>query len=462
MTTQLEAHVRDTDAFTFRMERDPLLRSTIVAVSLLDRSPDWDVLVERVERATLLAPSFREKVVAAPFGLAPPRWVIDHDFDLRWHLRRVGAPPPHDVAVVLEMARIAGMTAFDQARPMWEITLVDGLEGGQAALVMKVHHSLTDGLGGIQLAAHVVDLDRTPADLGPLPPVPDAPFHGAAEQLGEAIGFDLARSRDVARSVLGAVPDVAARLWRAPRDVVVEVGSTAASLARMVRPVTSTLSPVMTERRLQWRYQSLDVPLDDLKLAAKQVDGTVNDAFLAAVAGGLSRYHHRHGVPVERLRVTMPISIRRPDDPEGGNRISLVRFVLPTGVLDPLERMRSMGRIAAEQRRERALPLSNTIAGILNLLPVSVTGGMLKHIDFLASNVPGFADPVYIGGARVESFRAFGPTIGAAANVTLMSYRGTCHLGITTDVGAVPDADSFLECLEAGFDEIVEAGRAPS
>src|SRR5690606_17044756 len=150
----------ETDAFTLRMERDPLLRSTITAVTVFDRAPDWDRLVERVDRATRLVPAFRARLVGTPLSLAPPRWELDDDFDLTWHLRRVNAPEPHTVETVVERARIAGMTAFDPARPLWEFTLVGGLQGGQAALLMKVHHALTDGVGGIDLAAHVVDGDR--------------------------------------------------------------------------------------------------------------------------------------------------------------------------------------------------------------------------------------------------------------------------------------------------------------
>ena len=100
-------------------------------------------------------------------------------------------------------------------------------------------------------------------------------------------------------------------------------------------------------------------------------------------------------------------------------------------------------------------PVRERHRGALNLLPIAVTGGMLKHVDFLASNVPGFSADVYVGGARLEAFHAFGPTLGSAANVTLMSYRGTCHMGINTDTGAVPDPEVFARCMREGFDEVL-------
>jgi hypothetical protein len=226
----------------------------------------------------------------------------------------------------------------------------------------------------------------------------------------------------------------------------------------MVRPVTSTLSPLMTDRRLAWRYEPLDVPFAQLRLAGKSAGGTVNDAFMAAVAGGLARYHDRHGQQVDELRVTMPVSLREADDPEGGNRITLARMLIPVGLTDPAARIRAIDDISRRWRREPAIPYSNVIAGALNLLPRSVTGGMLKHIDFLASDVPGFELPVYMGGARLEALYPFGPTIGASANFTLMSYAGTSNIGITSDLGAVTDPEGLADCLVEGFEEVLALG----
>lgn len=455
MPDLLESHIRETDAFTFRMEGDPLLRSTITALVVFDREPDWDALVDRVERATRLVPSFRARLRRSPFGLAPPSWVLDGDFDLSWHLRRVDAPAPHTVETVREMARVAGMSAFDPARPLWEFTLVSGLTRGRAALIMKVHHALSDGVGGIDLATHVVDLTRRPADLGPMPDLPTAVVHGSVARLGEAVGFEVSRWIRNGRSLLLSAPGATAELVRHPLRTAATVADTAASLARFVRPVSTTMSPVMTDRRLQWSFSTLDVPFADLKAAGSAHESTLNDAFLAGITGGLRRYHELHEAWVPSLRVTMPINTRKDDDPVGGNRITLVRFEVPVGVTDPGARMRIIGKTCARVRHERALPYSEGVAGLLNLLPTAVTGGMLKHVDFLASNVPGFPVAVYVGGARVESFHAFGPTIGASANLTLMSYGGTCNIGVTTDNGAVPDPDAFVRCLVEGFAEVV-------
>lgn len=141
------AYMRATDAFAWHMERDPALRSTVVVLLWLDRAPSWERFADRVDRMSRLMPSMRQRVVAAPVPLTNPRWTYDPHFDLQWHLRRVTAPRPRTRDTVLEMARQSAMDSFDRDRPLWEFTLVEGLQGGEAALVAKIHHSLTDGVG---------------------------------------------------------------------------------------------------------------------------------------------------------------------------------------------------------------------------------------------------------------------------------------------------------------------------
>ena len=163
---------------------------------------------------------------------------------------------------------------------------------------------------------------------------------------------------------------------------------------------------------------------------------------------------------MDQLRVTLPISIRTPEDPIGGNRITLIRFAVPVADPDPASRIHELGRLCRAARHERSLQLTDSIAATLNLLPPAVVGGMLKHVDFVASDVAGFTFPVYLAGARVERNVAFGPTTGTAANFTLLSHDGTCCVGINIDTAAVPDPDVLVECMREGFEEVLAlAGR---
>jgi WS/DGAT/MGAT family acyltransferase len=454
MPDALEAHIGPVDAFTVTLERDPLLRATIVAVATFDGTPDWEVLGERVERATRLSPRFREKLVESPLGLAPPRWVLDPEFDLSLHLRRSRVHRQGGMEDVIEFARVAGLTAFDRDRPLWEFTLFEDLPDDRSALVMKIHHSLTDGIGGVDLAAHVVDLEPEPPTMGEMPPAPRPRSHGIGERVAESLGFHGRRVIDAADGLARALARNAVHLARAPVDAVTDGVETAVAIARFVRPVTRTGSPVMTGRRTRHHHLMLDVPLPPLLAAAHDVGSTLNDAFLAAVSIAMHRYHEAHGSSTGHVRVCMPVSVRTEEDTMGGNRITLERFDLPVGAATARERMAEIRRICADLRADPAIPYASAIAGVLNLLPVDVTASMLKNVDLLTSNVPGFDADVYVGGAHLESFHVFGPTLGSAANVTLMSYRKTCHLGVTMDAGAIDDPERFGACLREAFAEV--------
>jgi len=441
----MDTNMRNTDAFAWYMEADPTLLSTIVGVAWLEQSPDWDRLVETIDRATRVIPVFRRRVVEAAGRLATPRWTDDEAFDLSRHMRRMMSPEPRTDATVIALARTAAITPFDRARPLWEFTLVENLDGDRAALVMKVHHALTDGIGGMQLALELFDIEPVaPAR----PPIPDpAPTTRAPEPI-----FGPAR-----RAIRTAIP-ATLRAARHPVTSVVESYETVRSIGRTLAPARDTFSPIMKGLSAVRQLDLLEVRLNDLKRAATTADGSVNDGFMAAVAGGLRRYHELHGAPVDQLRVTLPISIRTPDDPPGGNRITLIRFAVPIADRDAASRIRAIAPLCRVARDERSLRFTGPIAGALNLLPRGAIGGMLKHVDFVATDIPGFGFPVYLAGARMERYVAFGPTVGAAVNFALLSYNGTCCVGISMDPAAVPDPGVFIECARAGFDEVLALG----
>jgi diacylglycerol O-acyltransferase / wax synthase len=460
MTAPSGGYMRGGDAFAWYMERDPALRSTVVAIFWLDRAPDWDVLSARIDRMARLIPGLRQRVVESPFRLAPPRWTYDPQFDLTWHLRRAGAPTPKVQEAVLALARRSAMDAFDRDRPLWELTLVEGTDGGPAALVFKVHHSLSDGVGGMRMLAVMLDLQREPPDISEMPPAPPGETLDLAALVTGAAGALAGRA--VRLGWLGAketIP-VLVRYARNPAGELRGAAVMARSVYRTAAPLLDTKSPLMRERGMTRRLAVWEVPLKALTRAAKTADGTVNDAYMAAVTGGLRRYHERNSAAVESLRAVMPISLRSEQEMGWGNRITLQRVTVPVAEPDPATRMRMLHRVTAAARNEPSLTVTDAIAEGLNLLPAGYVGGVLKRVDFLASNVPGIPVPVYLAGSKITGIFAFGPTIGAALNVTLLSYCGTCHIAINIDTAAVPDPDVLLECLRDSFDEILRLGAA--
>jgi WS/DGAT/MGAT family acyltransferase len=453
---RFERRMSDQDALMWAIEKDPLLRSTITSVSVLDRSPDRARFEHQIERATCEVPRLRQRVVSTPFNLAPPEFAVDPNFDPRYHVRWLRAPGKGSLRDVLDMAAPFAMSGFDRARPLWEFVLIEGLADGKAVLMQKMHHSLTDGVGAMKLSMAFLDTKRDPTQpRGEPSGVPDAERPTTAGLVTSAIRHQARRQRGIARRV----PAEALGAARDPIGAVRASVDLCWSTARMLRPVSEPLSPIMTGRSLSVHFDTIKGSLSALKQASKKVDGRLNDAFVAAVAGGLYRYHEKHCVHVDALRMTMPINIR-PDTDElvAGNQFVPARFTFPVAIVDPLERMRTLKAVVKAQRAEPALRIVEPIAGILNRLPVGVTtslfGGMLKAIDVVTSNVPGAPIPVYVAGAGIEATYGFGPLSGAAANITLLSYVDDVHIAVNTDPAAIPDPDVFVACLEDGLDEI--------
>ncbi len=187
----------------------------------------------------------------------------------------------------------------------------------------------------------------------------------------------------------------------------------------------------------------------------------MNDAFVTAVATGLARYHEQHGAPVHELMTSVAVSTRRPDDPPYGTRVSGGRIKIPVGIEDLVGYMTRYHELISEVRDDVGQPLASSFGFALNSLgPVMAgyMGAMMKHCDFATSNVPGAAVPVYLAGAEVTRFYGFGPTMGGALNVTLMSYCNMAFLGVNVDAGAVPDVEVLVDHLRQGFDAVLALG----
>lgn len=449
--------MRNSDAFTWAMESDPRLRSTVVTVIMLDRSPDWDEVRNRFDVISRAVPMVRQRVVPSP-APAPPRWEYAPDFDLGFHMRRVTAPAPGTIDTVLEMARVAAMEDFDRARPLWEATLIDGVENNGAAVLLKFHHALTDGVGGIQIGMILFDLSEVPERHDSVQPWPEVPPPQPLRGYRDTARYGAGLVADVLTGTLKNAPKMIANGIMQPVDSVSSAAELAASVYRTMRPVSRRGSSLMSNRSLIRKLGVLEIPFAQLRVAAHHGGGALNDAFVAGVAGGLRIYHEKHGVAVGDLHLTMPMSLREEGDEMGGNRITIMRFDVPVGIADPEERIRQIRDRTGKVRHEKSLPYTQWIAGALNMMPRWYIGSILRNIDFLCSDVPGIPVPVFLGGAKVLTQYAFGPTIGAAVNVTLLTYVDVCTLGIDVDTGAIPDHDVFMDSLAAGFDEVLALG----
>ncbi|HET8931013.1 MAG TPA: wax ester/triacylglycerol synthase domain-containing protein, partial [Acidimicrobiales bacterium] len=385
---------------------------------------------------------------------------VDPNFDLDFHLRWVSGGSGHTMRDVLDYAQPIAMQSFDRARPQWEIHVVEGLDDGGAAMIVKIHHAITDGVGAVAMAMILFELAREPAHETPLPPEPEPDVMGPFERLVDGIRHEIDREREAGHLVAGGVSAAVTALLRDPGTALRQGGAVAASAGRLIAPATRPKSAVMTERSLKMHFDTLRVPLDLAKAAARMAGGRLNDAFVAATTAGLRRYHEAHGASTGTLRMAMPINVRHDDDgAAGGNHFVPARFDVPLVIDDPVERMRSVHELVAEQRAEPALDLVDPMAGVLNRLPRSVTtevfGSVLRGVDVVTSNVPGAPIELFSAGAKVTDMFAFAPLAGAAINITLLSYVDRCYVAVNSDRAAVVDPERLIDCLRQGWDEIL-------
>jgi diacylglycerol O-acyltransferase len=449
-----------TDATLWDIERDPSLRTTIVAVLHLDRPVEHDRLRVALEAASRIVPRLRQRVVEAPAGVGAPHWELDPTFDIDRHVSFVDAPDGVDTAVIERVAAPMAASGFDRSIPLWECVHLGG-SAGAAALVMKVHHSLTDGVGGMELLDALLDRERDapPRDLTELP----VPRPGRASSSGLP---DLGRAARAGVEVQRRLISTAATAFTHPQRVASDAWKGVRSTGRLLAPSAAPLSTLMTERSADRRIGTVDLDLERLHRAVAPLDCTVNHAFFAGVIGGLAEYHVAKGRPTDRLRVTMPVSFRRSDDDAAGNQWAPVRMVVPADVDDPIDRMFAMRRLVRSARREPALSFSQSLAGAVQMLPSvlssAVVGGMMHGVDLTLTNVPGLTEPHYLCGAEVERIHSFAPTAGAALNVALVSHLDRACIGLLCDAAAVDDHGLLRDLVAEHLEGVVSAAEGPS
>jgi diacylglycerol O-acyltransferase len=443
------------EAVMWRVEVDRTLRSTGLVLEELDTLPDWDRFLAAHEWGVRMAARFRQRVVEAPLGLGAPRWTVDPDFDLRFHVRRARLPEGGGWPELLEAAAQVAMTPFDRTRPPWEAVLYEGLPGGRAAYLLKVHHSATDGLSAIQLLEQLHPPTREPNLAKPQPrqtdEQPTSPLGALAGQVRGDVQAVPALAREAGSLALSSLTNPVGALRSATRY--------GQSLYRVLSPPAAAGSPLLARRSLSWRFTALDIRFADLRAAGKAAGGSVNDAFLAALLGAYRRYHAAMDTPVDSIPMTIPISVRKPDDPPGGTRITAARFAAPVSTADPQARIQQVHALVRAVRSEPALDAVGLISPLMARLPGSltarITGPLTKANDLQASNIPGISREAYLAGAKIERMYIFGPLPGCAAMITLVSHGETACVAANLDTASFTEPELFEHSLVDGFAEVL-------
>lgn len=455
-----EDHLTDFEALMWNLEKDPRLSTNVANLSILDRAPDPDALRATLERATVAFPRLRQRIVPVLGRVAPPRWQYDPDFDIDRHLKRVPLGGRASRAELHRLVVSLFNDPFDRTRPLWEFVVFEGLRDGRAAMLQRIHHTLTDGEGGLRLSLEFLDFDRH-APLRPTlaPPTIDPRDGSLLDSVGDALGHVARRNAGIARR---AATDAAHALTH-PTELVgaaAEAVEVARSAVRQGQLGDGPLSPLWTGRSMSRTFETLDVPFAEARVAAKRLGGTLNDLFVAGAAAAAGDYHRRLGRPVDELRMAMPIS-GRTDATVGGNMFAPSQVVVPTGELAPAERFVRVHEALVRTKAEPAVGLADALAGLVNLLPTSVvtrTGGRVTgSIDFVTSNLRAAPMDMYLAGALIESNYPMGPLANTAFNLTTMSYRGQFCMGVLIDTVAVEQPKLLVQCLRAAYRALLRA-----
>jgi WS/DGAT/MGAT family acyltransferase len=453
------------DAATWRTALgDRTMRSPVMALMLLDAVPDWERLRKRFDRLTRVIPVLRQRPLSGVLGVSTPRLGVDPDFDLDVHLHRMSLPEGTGWDQVLLEARRMSLTDFDLDRPLWEANLVEGLEGGRSALLVKLHHAIADGQAAVIIGANLFEFtpDGTPNE----PPAPPAPVVSEVthREVSRAnIADNVRRGLDLAASGAKLLAGLAAGSVKDPMGTWGDAAEMVGSVGRFTAVPESVMSPIMAQRGTTYHFAVFDMPFAEMKAAAKRRKASVNDVFLASVSTGMARYHDRYGKPADQLRFNIPISLRTATkDGSAANAVTIARFPLPVNNATIEERLEGAHEQVRRWREEPALTLANPLADASWLVPVPVLASAAKKSDVTTSNVPGPPIPLYIAGVRAVGVWPLVATIGAAVNITLITYDGTAFVGLSADDRAVPDLEILVADLRAGFAEVLQEKIGPA
>ena len=414
-----------------------------------------------------LVPPFRRRLVEVPLNLAHPVWVEDPDFDLDFHIRRIGCPAPGGRRELGEMAGQIASTPLDRSRPLWELWVIEDLKQDRIGVVTKVHHSAIDGASGAELMVHLFDLEPEAADPPPAEEPPSEHIPSDLELLGHA-AVSRFRKTVALPALIGRTASAVSRVVEGRRNPDVAVG--AAPLTAPRTPWNGTISSMRSVGFAR-------VALDDVKALKTAFGCTVNDIVLGLCAGTLRQYLIDHdALPAEPLVATCPVSVRGDGPAGGGNQVSAMFTTLDTHLDDAAERIRAIqactvgakeehkavGADLLQNWAEYAAPNTFNLASRL----YSSWGLADSHRpihNVVISNVPGPPFPMYYAGAEMVAAYPMGPVMeGVGLNITVMSYRGSVDIGFMVDRDLIPDVWSLADLVPDALAELqAAAGLIP-
>jgi diacylglycerol O-acyltransferase / wax synthase len=406
-----------------------------------------------------LAPLFTRKLALMPFELSNPVWVDDEDIDLDYHVRRIQLPKPGSWEQLERYVARLHSSLLDRSRPLWEFTIIEGLQSGQVALYAKVHHAGVDGGAAVALAKAVLDLEAA----GRMVKAPRPRLRTNQYQLGIAELASAAVSNTVRQTVkfAKALPGFA----QAIKSVVLP--KTDDDGERRWLPNLNFLAPrtlfnVAITNQRAWAART--VPLAEAKAIAKATGATLNDVVLATCSGAMRKYLQEYdALPEKSMSAAIPVSLREEGDTRADNQVSMMLMTLASDVKDPLERLRAIAEASKKTKATMAAATASVpldfpligapwlMSGLASLYGRSRIANVIPPpANVVISNVPGPQAPLYFAGAKMLTYYPVSiPAHGMALNITVHSYDGDLDYGLIACRRAVPDVADLANYLVA-------------
>ena len=425
-----------------------------------DRSLDADAVRAQILTCVAIDPRFGAQLRHVP-GLGHA-WAPDPRFDPASHVSLVRLPPPGDDATLMELAGRLFAEPLPRDRPLWQYTMVEGLDKDRFALVLRVHHAMLDGVAGLGLLAAMLSMQPTSA-----PPLQPAP---RSEPPPSRIGLVAEMAGDRAKEIAHAWKDLLARS-KEPREAMVEARSAVSGMLATLKdglwPAAKTaINPDRVSPRRA--FAGRRISREGVDRVRSALGGTINDVVLAIVTGALRRYLGRRGDELSRLhpfRALVPVNLRPHlgQSSPMGNQVALVLAPLPIREVDPRERYRAVCR-ATEELKHRSHEIEGTallerIADVAMPSLVStifLTAMRLRSFNVVATNVPGPPFPLFLGPAKLEEIYGLVPLFShQGLGIVILSYDDSIFFGLVSDPDAVPDAERFSGDVEDAFVELL-------
>ena len=426
--------------------------------------PPYDELLEAFERRLPLVPRYRQRLAFVPLGQGRPKWVDDPHLNLRYHVRATALPSPGSERQLMDLAGRVFSQQLDRDKPLWEVWLVEGLEGDRFAMLSKTHHALVDGISGVDIIS--VLFDSSPEPIVP-PNAGDRwlprPLPSRAQMLAEALLERATMPAEVARSVR-AVFRGPRRVLGAARDAAVGVGAMAWAGLNPAPPSPYN-QPIGPHRRFTWMRASLR----DIKGIKDSLGGTVNDVVLATVAGALGRHLRRrgHGTDGLELKAMIPVSVRH-DVERGalGNKVAAIMAPLPVWCQEPVARLDIVREELKGLKSGGQAVGAQVLTDLSGFAPSTIMDqasrlmARQRFFNLVVTNVPGPQFPLYLMGRRMlDPFPMVPLAKGQGLGVALLSYDGAINFGVVGDFDLLWDIDEFAADLYDSLAELaVSAG----